>query len=56
MLTLHPAFWRRVTRAESRELLKSPGALRRADVLTARVTIAFCVAAVIAMFALSVTG
>lgn len=55
-VTLHPAFWRRIARAESRELLTSAGALRRADVVTARTTIAFCVAAVIGMLVLSVIG
>lgn len=56
VLALHPAFWRRLTRPESRELLSVPGALRRTDVLTARGTIAFCVAAVVGIFALSVAG
>jgi tetratricopeptide (TPR) repeat protein len=56
VLLLHPAFWRRVSRPESRELLGAPGALRRADVLTARGTIAFCVAAVAVIFTLCVWG
>ncbi|HEY7769756.1 tetratricopeptide repeat protein [Longimicrobium sp.] len=53
LLALHPAVWRRLARPESRALLSAPGALRRADVLTARGVIVVCTALVLFIVALA---
>ncbi|HEY0038983.1 MAG TPA: tetratricopeptide repeat protein [Longimicrobium sp.] len=53
LLGLHPEVWRRLARPDSRALLQAPGALRPADVLTARRVIAACTAMVLLIVVLA---